>query len=461
MPAKKKAAPAEAAPKKQAKATEKPAEKKKNGAAGPELTRAQIAHAVMQEVNTRTKGRTVIVPTKELELTYLIRRVPTGIISLDVALGGGFPCAGITQLIGRRNCGKTYLYWRAIAELQRILGPGLSVLLAMNELHADISQARKAGVIIAYSERMITEFAHARHKNGLPDFTPAELDDMRRQVGTFHEVCAFSGEDLYQAVLDGIWENAYHFIAIDSIANVMSEQESKNESLHDKTRGGAASVNTQFVHKIQPLLMTRTAPTKECPEGRVRDPCVVVVNQIRDDQKNPDAPYKNTGGHALEHAKFVDIFLSPGQTIHEDALVRDPVKGGTRQRREVYGKEVNWQIVKGKAGIHEGERGSWLYYFNDSRSPVWARDNVDFYTDAALFSSRIQAVEQAGAWYTVPGTDPKNPLLKVCGAEAFAQELYDDEMARRSVGDPNTIMKRVRDLCYQKKGINLTYEWKF
>lgn len=447
MAAKKKAAPATPAP-------EKP--KKKAREEEPQLTRAQTAQAVKNEINTRAKGRIVFTGTEELELVYLTKRVPTGILSLDTALGGGFPCAGITQLIGRRNCGKTYLYWRAIAQLQKLLGNRLCVLLAMNELHADISQARRAGVVIRYSEKMIAEFVRAREINGQPPYTDEELANMRHQIGTFHEVCAFSGEDLYQAVLDGVSENAYHFIAIDSIGNVMSNQEAENESLHDKTRGGAAAVNTQFIHKVLPLLMTKA------PNGTVRDACIVVVNQIRDDQKNPDAPYKNTGGHALEHAKFLDIFLTPGQTIHEDVLQRDPVKGGSRQRREVYGKEVGWEIKKGKAGIHEGAKGSWLYYFDDPRSPVWARDNVDIYTDVANFAPRIEAVEQNGAWYTLHNPEnPKSPLLKVCGAEAFAQELYDDEVARFAAGDPNTLMKRIRDIVFRMKDINLTYEWKF
>lgn len=458
MPAKKKAAREEVAPKPK-KVAEKRAERhkksEKNGSAGPQLTRVQTAMAVAAQINEEYKGDIVFVPTKELELVYLTRRVPTGIVSLDAELGGGFPCAGITQLIGRRNCGKTDLYWRALAQLQKILADRLSALLAMNEMHADISQARLAGVIIAYSERMIEEFDLAQFKANGTHLTNLQLDDMRRQVGSFHEVVAYSGEDLYQAVLNGVYENAFHLIAIDSIANVMSAQEAENETLRDKTRGGAAGVNTQFIHKITPMLMT------PAPNGRVRDPCIIVVNQIRDDQKNPDAIYKNTGGHALEHAKFVDIFLSPGQTIGEDVKYRH-ASGETRQRRETWGKEVNWEIKKGKAGIHEGARGSWAYYFNDDRSPVWSRAGIDIYADAVLYAARIGALEQAGAWYTLHNTaDPKNPFFKACGLEAAAQELYDDDIAHRQVGDPNTLMKKIRDRVFAVKGIQLNNEWRF
>lgn len=455
MPAKKKTAKAAAMPKVAEKHAERLKKTPKAGSTGPQLTRIQTAQSVAAAVNEKYKGDIVFTATNELELVYLTRRVPTGITALDAELGGGFPCAGITQLIGRRNCGKTYLYWRAIAQLQRILKERFSALLAMNEMHADISQARKAGVVIAYSEHMIEEFDKAQWKAHGTHFTPAQLDDMRKQVGSFHEVVAYSGEDMYQAVLDGVYDNAYHLVAIDSIGNVMSAQEAENETLRDKTRGGASVPNTQFVHKILPMLMTKA------PNGTVRDPCVIVVNQIRDDQKNPDAPYKNTGGHALEHAKFVDIFLSPGQTIGKDEKFR-VASGEVRQKREVWGKEVNWQIVKGKAGIHEGARGTWAYYFNDKRSPVWARDNVDVYSDAVLYASRIQVLEQSGAWYTLHNpADPKNPIFRACGLEAAAQELFDDEQAHFAMGDDNTIMKKIRDRVFAAKGISLNNEWRF
>jgi RecA/RadA recombinase len=456
MAAKKKAAPAVAASK-EAKKADRAEKRAKVAPKRPEgqLTRVQTAQAVMAEMNVKYGGDAIFTDTSDLDLVYLTRRVPTGITSLDAELHGGFPCAGISQLIGRRNCGKTYLYWRAIAELQKLLGSRLSVMLAMNEMHADISQARLAGVAIRYSEDMIAEFARARHKNGMPPFTPAELADMRHQIGNFHEVVAFSGEDLYQAVYDGVYENAYHFIAIDSIGNVMSGQEADNESFHDKTRGGAAAVNTQFIHKILPTLMTRA------PNGTIRDTCIVVVNQIRDDQKNPDAPYKNTGGHSLEHAKFVDIFLSPGPTIGKEEKIR-VTSGEVRTKREFWGKEVNWEIKKGKAGIHEGARGTWSYYFNDERSPVWCRDNVDIYSDAILYAADNHVLEQNGAWYSLSDpADPKKVIFRACGLGAAAQELYDDDMARRAVGDPNTLLKQIRDRVFHQKGINLTYEWGF
>jgi len=448
MAPKKKGAPAKPMP-----APEKPRRKREEIA----LTRVQTASMVKDRTNEELKNRAQVMSADELNAVYLTRRVPTGILSVDAEIGGGFPCAAISQVIGRRNCGKTMLYLRAIAQLQKILGNKLSVLFAMTEMSIDISQARKCGVVIAFPEETIAEFSRAREIHNMPPFSAEELADMRKQIGSFHQVVAFSGEDLYQAVLNGVQENAYHLIAIDSIGNVMSAQESENESLHDKTRGGAAAVNTQFIHKLMPLLMTRAA------NGCVRDPCIIVVNQIRDDQKNPEADYKNTGGHALDHAKCLDIFLSYGQPIQADGSAKNiPTKGGSKTIRETYGKEVNWLIKKGKAGIHEGGRGSWLYYFSDDRSPPWARDDVDIYWDAANYAVRMGVIRQEGAWYTFDNpADPRNPLLKANGILNLSQELYDDEHARMAVGDSNTLMKRIREQCLLRKNINLTYEWNF
>lgn len=47
-------------------------------------------------------------------------RIPTGIFSLDYALGGGFPVGRISTLYGEKSAGKTTLFLKAIANAQKM-----------------------------------------------------------------------------------------------------------------------------------------------------------------------------------------------------------------------------------------------------------------------------------------------------------------------------------------------------
>ena len=53
--------------------------------------------------------------------SYLLRR-PTGILSLDLAMAGGWPAAAPNVLVGPDGVGKDYLLWRTMAEAQRTYG---------------------------------------------------------------------------------------------------------------------------------------------------------------------------------------------------------------------------------------------------------------------------------------------------------------------------------------------------
>ena len=68
--------------------------------------------------------------------------------------------------------------------------------------------------------------------------------------------------------------------------------------------------------------------------------------------------YKTTGAYALRHGKMIDIQLRKGKPI-------------TIKDKDV-GKEITWELTKGKAGTHEGLTGTYNYYFNPPQIDVAA-----------------------------------------------------------------------------------------
>lgn len=419
------------------------APKKKGVEESSGLSKLERAMALMEDVNKKMKGRAILQQACDYILPFLTKRLPTGLINLDLALRGGFPSGGISQIAGRRNAGKTLIAWHVIRQLQYLLGDKMMVLLAMTELQADRSQARLAGVRIGIGKKEAQLLNAARKEKGEAPLTAKELTDLYPQVGVIHELHAESAEDFYDVILRAVDENMYHLIVIDSIGNILSNAENENESVHDKVYGGASAPNTTFIKKLTNLL---TMPGEN---GEVRDTCVIGINQIRDNIKDPNGPPRSPGGNALEHAKLVDLFLESGSQIGDYQKVYTP--DGVKSQWVVTGKEVNWKIVKGKAGIHDGARGKFVFQHST--------DNIDFFLDAIVAGVTHNVIELSGAWYGLKNDEGTDYLLRTHGKDAFIAALYEDSMKKAQAGEADSFMSIIMWRCYKKAGIEIDYAW--
>jgi hypothetical protein len=84
-----------------------------------QLSNLDRIELVKARINKSYEGKGAIVSGDEMSNVFLLRR-PTGIIDLDVAIGGGWPAGGLSQIIGKDNSGKTYLANRSISQVQKI-----------------------------------------------------------------------------------------------------------------------------------------------------------------------------------------------------------------------------------------------------------------------------------------------------------------------------------------------------
>lgn len=421
--------------------------KDKKGDDGKIPSRSERAAALMESTNKKSRGRAQLMAASDYNLPYLTKRLPTGLLTLDLELRGGFPAGGISQVIGRKNAGKSWITWQVIRQLQHMLGDKMKVLLAMTEIPADRSQARLAGVRISMGQDYVDELNRSRKNNNQPALTKAEVDNLLDEVGTIHELHALSAEDFYDVVLQGIDQNIYHLIVIDSIGNIMSAAAQENDSVHDKTYAGSSGPNTVFLQQMTNLL------TMKNEWGQVRDTCLIGINQVRDNIKDPNKAYKAPGGNALEHAKLVDLYVESGGMLGNEIPVLQMTNEGMKKTNKFipYGKQVNWKIEKGKAGMHEGGRGQYVYDFGIG--------TADFYTDTIIAGLTLGVIEGTG-WYNLPDpTDPKKDLFRVQGRDKLIKLLADDAQTKAADGDDNTFMNYIRNACFKKADININYEW--
>ncbi len=211
--------------------------------------------------------------------------IPTGSISLDVALGvGGYPRGRIIEVYGPESSGKTTLALQAVAEAQKL--GGLAAFIDAE--HAlDVEYARKIGVK--------TE-----------DLLIAQPD---------------TGEQALEIAETLVRSGAMDVMVVDSVAALVPRAELEGE-MGDATMGGQARLMSQALRKLTAAVnRSRTL--------------LIFINQIR--MKigvmfgNPET---TTGGNALK-------FYS---SLRLDVRRIGPIKKG----EEVIGSRTRVKVVKNK-----------------------------------------------------------------------------------------------------------------
>jgi recombination protein RecA len=211
--------------------------------------------------------------------------IPTGSLSLDVALGiGGIPRGRIVEIYGPESSGKTTLALHIIAEGQK--KGGLAAFVDAE--HAlDINYARKLGVSI--DDMLVSQ------------------PDNGEQALEITEVLVRSG--------------AIDVIVIDSVAALVPKAEIEGE-MGEATMGAQARLMSQALRKLTATISKSNT-------------CVIFINQIR--MKigvmfgNPET---TTGGNAL---KFY-------ATMRIDIRRLTPIKEG----QDIIGNRTRVKVVKNK-----------------------------------------------------------------------------------------------------------------
>jgi recombination protein RecA len=213
-----------------------------------------------------------------------VETIPTGALSLDLALGGGIPKGRVVEVYGPESSGKTTLTLHAIAEVQRSGGTAAFI----DAEHAlDPSYAKRIGVDV---ENLLLS---------QPD----------------------NGEQALEIVETLVRSNAVDLIVVDSVAALVPRAEIEGE-MGDSLPGLQARLMSQALRKLTSVI-NRSKGT------------VIFINQIR--MKigvmfgNPET---TTGGNAL---KFYSSVRMDIRRI-----------GQIKQGEEIIGNRTRVKVVKNK-----------------------------------------------------------------------------------------------------------------
>jgi len=220
------------------------------------------------------------------EATHMeVASIPTGSLSLDIALGvGGIPRGRVSEIFGPEASGKTTICLHLAAEAQKMGG---TVAFVDMEHALDPAYAARVGVNV--NELLISQ----------PDY----------------------GEQALEIVQTLVRSGALDLVIVDSVAALVPRSEIEGD-MGDATMGMQARLMSQALRKLSGAInQTRTA--------------VVFTNQLR--QKigvmfgNPET---TTGGMALKFYSSVRLDVRRIQSIKRQA--------------EIIGNRVRVRVVKNK-----------------------------------------------------------------------------------------------------------------
>lgn len=220
------------------------------------------------------------------DATQRVPVVPTGSISLDLALGiGGIPKGRITEVYGPESSGKTTLALHIIAECQKMGGNAAFV----DAEHAlDIKYAKRLGVHT--DELLISQ----------PDYgeQALEITDLLVRSG---------GVDI---------------VVIDSVAALIPQAELEG-NMGETQVGGQARLMSHALRKLTGTIHKSNA-------------VVIFINQIRMKigMTGYGSPETTSGGNALKFYASVRLDIRRIQTL--------------KDKEEVYGSRTRIKIVKNK-----------------------------------------------------------------------------------------------------------------
>ncbi len=319
--------------------------------------KAKALELVLQKIE-KDHGKGAIVRLGDAK-GMVVETVPSGALTLDLAMGGGFPKGRVVEIYGPESSGKTTVALHAIAEVQK--RGGLAAFVDAE--HAlDPTYAARLGVDI--DNLLVSQ----------PD----------------------SGEMALEIVDNLVRSMAIDIVVVDSVAALVPKSEIEGE-MGDAPMGAQARLMSQALRKI-----TANVGRSNC--------IVVFLNQLR--QKigiSYGSPETTTGGTALKFYASLRLDIRRIQTLKkgsDEYGIRAKVKVAKNKVAPPF-RIAEFDIIFGKGISSAGcildlaeemnvitRKGAWYSYQGENLAQ--GRDNTLLYMESnPAFAQEVEAQVRA------------------------------------------------------------------
>lgn len=207
-----------------------------------------------------------------------IERVPTGILGVDVLLGGGLPMGRIIEFYGRPSCGKSAICLAIAAELQRT--KQWPVLYLDLERTVDPALCQRAGI----------------------------------DENLFYLTRPAFGEEALQQAHDGM-EHGVKLVIVDSVP--MLTPKADDEKLEKDFSANTIGALARMLSKLKTILVRDTEQY---------DATVLLINQIRNKIDSRYGGTTSPGGYALHHMCSARLKMYQSKDKDEDGCIHSNIE---------------------------------------------------------------------------------------------------------------------------------------
>ncbi|MFE9412366.1 ATPase domain-containing protein [Streptomyces sp. NPDC006704] len=328
------------------------------------------ALALMAKINKQYGDGSLVVASSLSDSGQLA----TGILSLDIILGGGFPRNQWSEVIGMEGSGKTTVCHRTVAHNQQITPDFVTLWIAAEAYDSD--QAKMLGVDV---NQVIV---HATNRM----------------------------EEAFQVMIDAAEARAVDLIVLDSYPALVPDGEAEKD-MDEASMTLGARLMGKFFRKVGKETGKAMSATQRPVTG-------LIINQWR--QKiggrvmNGQIPKTTPGGLAKNFAYYSRVEVARAEWIDEAR----PGKGKAR-----IGQVIKFTTIKNKqiAGQKTSQSD---YYFEESRTLGLDAGKFDAVKDLITWAVYYDVIDRRGAYFHFGrhSWKGKDPMIETIRQDLTLQE---------------------------------------
>jgi recombination protein RecA len=311
----------------------------------------------------------------------------TGSVSVDIALGGGWPPNQWSEIIGRESSSKTSLAYMTLRANQE-RDPDFTALWVAAE---------------AYNEKWARNLG---------------VDNSRVHIAPTNKM-----EKAYEILITAAESNAYNLLVLDSYPALVADQEDE-KTMEDMVVGLGARRTGQFFRKVGANMGRSILDDQKNVVG-------LFINQFRDaigGFSPRGTPQTTPGGQAKNYAFYARAELSRTEYIDE------PVPGKNMKRR--VGQTVKVKVVKNKQSAPHKVAG-YDFYFENAPQHGFSAGEHDVAKELVTMGVLYDLITaRGGGYYDVAGESfkGKDALLSGLRENIGLQEELTTAIRREALG---------------------------